>query len=88
MQAPSPQTGFKMLLIHFQNKMKQHCSPPLFFLTINEQFLDSLMTVSLKRSDLIALCPSPPCIHPKDCGYLNIRNRQQAFSYTAQMDYT
>lgn len=63
---------------------QRHCIP----LTTNEQFLDSLITISLKRSNLISVSPSPPCTHPKGCRYLSISRRQPAFPHRVQMDCT
>lgn len=57
-------------------------------LTINEQFLDSLITISLKRSNLISVSPLPPCTHPKGCRYVSISRRQPAFPHRVQMDCT
>lgn len=57
-------------------------------LTIKEQFLDSLITISLKRGNLISVSPSPPCTHPKGCRYLSISRRQPAFPHRVQMDCT
>lgn len=63
---------------------QRRCIP----LTINEQFLDSLITISLKRSNLVSVSPSPPCTHPKGCRYLSISRRQPAFPHRVQMDCT
>lgn len=63
---------------------RRRCIP----LTINEQFLDSLITISLKRSNLISDSPSPPYTHPKGCRYLSISCRQPAFPHRVQMDCT
>ena len=64
------------------------CQRRCILLTINEQFLDSLITISLKRSNLLSVSPSPPCSHPKGCRYLSISRRQTAFPYRVQMDCT
>ena len=64
------------------------CQCRCILLTINEQFLDSLITISLKRSNLLSVSPSPPCSHPKGCRYLSISRRQTAFPYRVQMDCT
>lgn len=63
----------------------QHRCIPL---TINEQCLESLITISLKRSNLISVSPLPPCTHPKGCRYLSISHRQPAFPHRVQMDCT
>lgn len=63
----------------------QHRCIPL---TINEQCLESLITISLKRSNLLSVSPLPPCTHPKGCRYLSISHRQPAFPHRVQMDCT
>lgn len=57
-------------------------------LTINEQFLDSLITISLKRRTLLSVSPLPPCTHPKGCRHVSISRRQPAFPHRVQMDCT